>query len=353
MRELLESSVERLLAEYATPQVRLACDQGAWPPTLWTAIAESGFALAAVPESLGGAGATWHDLFGVLHACGRNGAPAPLPEAMLANWLLGQAGLAPVEDKLSFGLGEGLAIRGGRVSGNLAAVPWGRDVDVVVGVADAPEPTVVVLDVKDAAQTLLRSNAAGEPRDNLQFDNAPVLAQAPLPGRLGADVLLRGGALLRSVQIAGALEAVLEMTQKHAIERSQFGKPIGSFQAIQHQIAVLAEHAALARSASESACACASASAEFELLALASAKVCAGEAAGVAAGIAHAVHGAIGFTHEHTLHLSTRRLWAWRSEFGSATHWSTLIGRAVCARGSRALWPAVTRGSFDYAGALS
>lgn len=351
MRELFESSVERLLAEYATPQVRLACDQGAWPPALWTAIAESGFALAAAPESLGGAGASWHDLFGVLHACGRHGAPAPLPEAMLANWLLGQAGLAPVEDKLSFGLGEGLALRGGRVSGQLAGVPWGRHVDAVVGIASAPEPTVVVLAVKDAAQAVPRSNAAGEPRDGLQFDDAPVLAHAPLPGRLRADVLLRGGALLRSAQVAGALEAVLEMTQKHAIERAQFGKPIGSFQAIQHQIAVLAEHAALARSASESAFD--SAGDDFELLALASAKVCAGEAASLAAGIAHAVHGAIGFTHEHTLHHWTRRLWAWRSEFGNSAHWSTLIGRAVCTGGSRAFWPALTRGSFESAKVLS
>ena len=349
MRELFESSVERLLAEHATPQVRLASDQGDWPDALWTAIAESGFALAAVPESLGGAGASWHDLFGVLHACGRHGAPAPLPEAILANWLLGRAGLAPVEGRLSFGLGQALAIADGRISGTLADVPWGRHVELVVGVTGAREPTVVVLRAKDAARSQPRSNTAGEPRDTLQFDGAPIVAQATLPAGLAADVLMRGGALLRSAQIAGALEAVLEMTQKHAVERAQFGKPIGSFQAIQHQIAVLAEHAALARSASEAACAAAVDG--FEFLSLASAKVCAGEAAGTAAGIAHAVHGAIGFTHEHTLHLSTRRLWAWRSEYGNSTHWSTLIGRAVCAGGSRAFWPTLTQASFEHAGA--
>lgn len=345
MRELFESSVERLLADNATPQVRLACDQGAWPDALWDAAAESGFTLAAVPEALGGAGASWDDLFGVLLACGRHGAPIPLPEAILANWLLGRVGLQPIAGRLSFGLGTLLTLSGNRVSGTLARVPWGRHVETVVAVCGGARPAVIALSVADAKQVVRASSSAGEPRDDLHLDNAPAIAMAPLPDELGANVLFNGGALLRSAQIAGALGAVLEMTQRHASERVQFGKPIGNFQAIQHQIAVMAEHAALARSSSETACA--EATGGFPLLPLAAAKVNASEAAGIAAGIAHAVHGAIGFTHEHTLHLSTRRLWAWRSEFGSSTHWSGVLGRAVCAGGAPAFWPAVTRGAFE------
>jgi acyl-CoA dehydrogenase len=55
------------------------------------------------------------------------------------------------------------------------------------------------------------------------------------------------------------------------------------------------------------------------------------------------VHGAIGFTDEHSLHLKTRRLWAWRMEYGSQTFWSQRLGREVCANGSAALWPMLTQ----------
>jgi acyl-CoA dehydrogenase len=77
-------------------------------------------------------------------------------------------------------------------------------------------------------------------------------------------------------------------------------------------------------------------------LAVAAAKIRAGEAAGKVAEIAHQVHGAIGFTHEHSLHRLTRRLWSWRDEFGTESHWSRELGRAVMAAGVDALWPMIT-----------
>jgi len=72
------------------------------------------------------------------------------------------------------------------------------------------------------------------------------------------------------------------------------------------------------------------------------AKIRAGEAAGKVAEIAHQVHGAIGFTHEHSLHRLTPRLWSWRDEFGTESHWSRELGRAVLASGADALWPTIT-----------
>ena len=64
---------------------------------------------------------------------------------------------------------------------------------------------------------------------------------------------------------------------------------------------------------------------------------------GAAAGaIAHAVFGAIGFTHEHSLHFLTRRLWAWRAEYGSDAFWAEQLGRTLAARGDEGLWPLVT-----------
>ena len=77
------------------------------------------------------------------------------------------------------------------------------------------------------------------------------------------------------------------------------------------------------------------------LLEVASAKIRVGEAATEGAGIAHQVLGAIGFTQEHTLHRFTRRLWAWRDDFGSESAWALRLGESVARKGADALWPAL------------
>jgi len=140
--------------------------------------------------------------------------------------------------------------------------------------------------------------------------------------------------------MAGGIESLLQQSVRYATERRQFGRPIGNFQAIQHNLAVLASHAAAASVAAERAFA----AADSDNLAfhVAAAKIRAGEAAGIAAGLAHQVHGAIGFTYEHSLHFATRRLWSWRAEFGGESHWSAQLGRHVTARGADALWPDLT-----------
>lgn len=93
MRELFESTIERLLGDLATSEYVLGCEGGTWPAELWAAVEESGFTLAAIPEPLGGADAGWSDLYVLARAAGRFAAPIPLGEALLGNWLLGQVGL--------------------------------------------------------------------------------------------------------------------------------------------------------------------------------------------------------------------------------------------------------------------
>jgi acyl-CoA dehydrogenase len=74
-------------------------------------------------------------------------------------------------------------------------------------------------------------------------------------------------------------------------------------------------------------------------LEIAAAKIRVGEAATEGAGIAHQVLGAIGYTKEHTLHRFTRRLWAWRDDFGSESVWAVKLGNMVAAKGADKLWP--------------
>ena len=77
-------------------------------------------------------------------------------------------------------------------------------------------------------------------------------------------------------------------------------------------------------------------------LAIATAKIRGGQAAGAGAGIAHQVHGAMGFTREYSLQHRTRRLWAWRDEFDPETTWAIDLGRHVAVSGGDALWATVT-----------
>jgi acyl-CoA dehydrogenase len=274
---------------------------------------------------------------------------------MFANWLLGQCGIearnAPLGIAMRGPLSMSTTQSGGgafdvapvdtRVNGTLFDVPWGRDVEQVIGVAPGERPILLVLSRRDA-QISSKRNTAGEPRDDLHFKNATPVAAASLPAHLNADVLWSGGAMLRTAQMAGALESTLDLSTRYATERVQFGKPISSFQAIQHQLAQMAQQTGSAVVSAQAAFA----ESDDQLAAwqIAAAKVCGAEAVGAAAAMAHAVHGAIGFTHEHALQLGTRRLWAWRSEFGNLSHWAQRLGGAVCRHGAGGLWPAVTSG---------
>ena len=197
----------------------------------------------------------------------------------------------------------------------------------------------VCVQTKGAAERTERVNAAGEPRDDIRFEDAPGTA-----GPRGAQSLrmLSMGALARAAQIAGACRSALTLSLTHVADRQQFGRPISKFQTIQHALASLAEQVQAAESASRAA---------FDSLArgggeleIGSAKIVANMAAEQAVAIAHQVHGAIGFTWEYDLHHATRRLLAWGTEFGNLSHWNGVVGSLAAAQGPRGLWPLVADG---------
>ncbi len=156
------------------------------------------------------------------------------------------------------------------------------------------------------------------------------LAQTIASRAVGQEQLPRElGAVVTAAQIVGALERTLEMTLAFANERVQFGRPIGKFQVIQHQLAVMAEQTAAARMAARIGCQVDGALPDPLRAAVAKSRT--SEAAAIVAPMAHAIHGAIGITAELDLQLFTRRLHQWRAEYGSELAWNRLLGRALIA----------------------
>jgi|HubBroStandDraft_5_1064220.scaffolds.fasta_scaffold180769_2 acyl-CoA dehydrogenase len=143
-------------------------------------------------------------------------------------------------------------------------------------------------------------------------------------------------AMMLAAKMAGALQAALDLSIEYTRQRQQFGKPLASFQAIQQQLAVFAEETAAANMAAAAAFRAADrGDAWFEI---ACAKLRANQAARVSTGIAHQVHGAMGFTAEYRLQHLTRRLWKWGSEHGNERYWSDRIGARVAERGPENFW---------------
>jgi acyl-CoA dehydrogenase len=112
-----------------------------------------------------------------------------------------------------------------------------------------------------------------------------------------------------------------------ADNRQQFGKPIGKFQAIQHQLSVMAEHVFAARMAAQIGCYSKSITPDLNRVAVAKART--SEASLEVASLSHSIHGAIGFTAEFDLQLFTRRLHLWRQAAGSESYWHGVLGQAL------------------------
>jgi acyl-CoA dehydrogenase len=334
MRAILAETADRLMA---------GAEEAVFDRPLWARLEQAGLTTASIAEEHGGTGADLGDTMAVLRAAGRHAIAVPLAETLMAASLLSSSGLAVPTGPLTIApvvAGERITLDGARrISGRARLVPWARAGGHIAAVVWRDgKPFVASVAARDLA-IAEGSNLAGEPRDEVRFDN--VAAEiAAAPASIGEGSLTLWGALSHAAMMAGALETVLDLTIRYAGERVQFGRPIGKFQAIQQQVAALAALAACAGAASDAAVAAAErGDATFEI---ACAKARIGEAAGQAAAIAHQVHGAMGFTREHRLHRFSRRLWAWREEYGDEAYWWGRIGRTAAQLGGDGLFPFLT-----------
>jgi acyl-CoA dehydrogenase len=335
MENIIGDMVGRLLGDSVDPALLTAAEAGLWAGDLWKTLEENG-----LPSMLGDNQTGWREVFPVVSAAGRHCLPLPLPEAIAAGWLLTSAGLTVPEGLVGvagFHKDDTLTLDpGGRAGGKACRVPWGRRLTHVVMIRDR---RVALIDLA-GCEVLPGANLVGEPRDTLLLRDARALV-ADCPPDLGEETARLLGALLRSGQMAGAIGSVLERSLAYAGERRQFGRAIGSFQAIKHMLAVLAEEAAAATIAAEHAFLAMDGGADTRF-AVAVAKIRSGEAAGTAAAIGHQIHGAMGFAREHPLHHATRRLLAWRAEFGAEADWARRLAATVTPLGGAGLWPLIT-----------
>jgi len=322
--------------------------------SLWRTLTESGLTLLTTPLSAGGSGAGIAEASVVLSAAAEYAAPVPIAENdLLAAWLLEVAQLDVPTGPLSSGVCEVSISSGGpgnvAVAGTVGRVPWARNCDAVVVLGSTASGDVVVAVPLDRCSVVEGHNLAHEPRDRVRFDlELPRESVVPVRDGLAREWLLRG-ALARSAQTCGSLETALALTIEHASKRSQFGRPLGRFQAVQQLVAEAAGEVSAARAACEVAVRTAvqdgigSPSAE---LAVAIAKSQAARASGTVSRAAHQVHGAIGFTLDHKLRHFTLRMQAWRGEFGGAREWEHRIGDIALTAGDD-LWSLVSSGRPD------
>lgn len=315
--DLFADAARQVLAGQCTPAVVRAIEAGgrAAPEAaaLWAQLEATGLADALLPEDRGGAGLALAQAFGVLEQCGAHALPLPLGETMMARALLAAAGADSPVGSVALARGERLLdgglrcalVRGGTAAASvLAQVEGGWYLLPVEGAQAAPQALAF-----DAALTWTAAQVQAAPRIAVDAD---------------ADVRTVQAAVA-AAQMAGALAAVFQRTLQYANERQQFGRPIGKFQAIQHQLAVMSEHVFAARMAAQLGCS----GAAFDRLRVATAKARCSEAALAVSELAHAIHGAIGFTEEYDLQLYTRRLHAWRQTAGSESYWHTVAGEAL------------------------
>ena len=317
MDDLFTDAARQLLGDQCTPQQVRAIESGGSPAALWNFIEEAGFADALVPEDQGGAGLSLAQVFGVLELCGTYAVPVPLAETMLARALLARAGAERLIGSMALAHGQRTA------DGDLRCdiVRLGRVADAVLVATEAGWHLLPV------AQAMVTPAAfcldAGLQWPAAQMQAAPLL-DLQLPE--GND-LRTLQACLSASQLSGALMAVFQRTLQYANERNQFGRPIGKFQAIQHQLAVMSEHVFAARMAAQLGCSGEGVAPVRLRVAVAKART--SEAALVVAELGHSIHGAIGFTEEYDLQLWTRRLHAWRQTAGTESYWHDVAGACL------------------------
>ncbi|QWF22789.1 acyl-CoA dehydrogenase family protein [Nocardioides sp. LMS-CY] len=325
-RQALVELTDDLLGRHCDlDHLRARLDEGtAHTPQLWARLTETGLVSALVPEEHGGAGLAPAYLSGVLHSLGRHAVPEPyLETAVVATAVLGALPGAEAATWLQR-IAAGEALVAVRIGDLTPYVAHAADADLLLDLAD------------DGA---IRGYAPAD------LDVEPVAALDPL--RPLARVGLRGGGVLlgRSAEVvarartlavagtacllAGASRRLLDLTVEYVAVRQQFGRPVGSFQAVKHKAADMAVMVDMATAAALSAFDAVDEPDAFRRAA--AAKAYAGDAAHLANVEALQLHGGIGFTWEYHLHIWLKRVMGLAASYGTTATLRRTLARELLA----------------------
>ena len=311
---MFAEAIEDILKDQCTPAAVRAIEAGGSPAALWEFLESAGFLELLATEAEGGADLSLAELFPILSHFGRYTVPVPVAQTIVARALVAS----------QFAMPTGMVTLAGSLrhqadgSVTCALTPYGMIADFVL--------------VNDGDTLLLLPCAAAQRQATGVHRSLTATLTWPDDNRAsraphGGELLPAFAAALHAALLSGAMNRVFEMTLQYCNDRNQFGKSLGKFQAVQHQLSVMAEHTAAASIAAEAAFQ--GAGKTPSLLAAAMAKSRTSEAAVLVASTAHALHGAIGVTEEYDLQLLTRRLHEWRMAHGSEAYWNRVVGEHV------------------------
>ena len=283
---IVAETAERIFADLADAQTINNDKNGRWKAPLWNALTEAGLPLSWVPEEFGGSGASLAEGFSVLSSAGRFAVAVPLAETMLAGWLLAQAKIASPEGAMTVAPAspkDRVTLNAdGTLSGRARGIPFAKEAKHIAVLANGASGLSIALVDTSACRIEQGLNLANDTSDIITFNNAQPVAIKPAPKGFDQTSLMLMGAVARSLQIAGALESMLDISVRYSNERVAFEKKISKFQAVQHNLAKLAGEAAAALAAASSAADTIANSTSFDdavFLEAASAKIRCSEAA--------------------------------------------------------------------------
>jgi alkylation response protein AidB-like acyl-CoA dehydrogenase len=315
----LREAARDLLDGYASPtQVRTHLTSGQpYDAKLWGAMVEQGWMGITLPENKGGLGLGWVEAAVLLEEVGRHVAPAPFLSSLLALEALEAAG----EDEWVQRLVNGTAV---------GSAGWTTNAPVI----GASAADVTVIATPDALQIIeFDEDNNRRPKAEPAMDGTRTLAWlrgAPtkqIGGAGAAQALLDRAAVGFSAEMLGGAGRVLEMAAEYAKDRIQFGQPIGSFQAVKHRCADMVVDVEGMRSSTWYAAWCLGAGHPDVPVAASAAKIWCSDAARRVMASGLQVHGGIGFTWEHDLHLYLKRSQLDQLSFGDAVfHRDRLAG---------------------------
>lgn len=313
-------AVADLLSKECPAEVVRAAWDGK-PRDLWARLADMGVVGLTAPEEHGGMGMGDLDLVLILEEAGYAALPEPLLETTaVAVPLLRDAG-GPIAERWLPRVVSGEAI----VTVGLGPAPL---------VVDADRAALLVDDHDGCVHAVERSAWDVTPRRSV--DAARRLFSVAWPAERetrveGADpdLAFDRAALAAAAHLVGVGRRMLDMTVEHARERRQFGRAIGSFQAVQHHLAEAALGVEMARPVVYRGAHALAHREHDRAVHVSTAKAQASDAAERAARAALQVHGAIGYSWEHDLHLFMKRAWALCAAWGDAALHRRRVARAV------------------------